>query len=383
MSVLSAERIPVACVDIRQEDVAAVTTVLNTGSLRQGAITAEFERAFAERVGAPHAVAVSSGTAALHLAYLALFRPGDEVIVPSFTFVATASMLVAIGATPVFADVDPRTFTLCPADVERRITSRTRGIAGVHLFGNACDIEALDAVAGRHDLTLVWDAAQSLGTEYRGREVGGYPAATCYSFYPTKNITTGEGGMIVTDDPVTAEILRLSRSQGAASKYVHTRLGFNYRMTDIAAALGLRQLGRLDQYLARRRENAMVLTAGLADVPGILTPISTPHAQHSYNQFSILVGSNGTSPSRDDLARALAARGVQTAVHYPRPLHRQPLFDGLWMGLDVSERLSEHILALPVHPGVTRTQCERIVASIADTMTQGGRSHKQANGANE
>jgi len=366
MKVLTTEQIPVAGVDIRPEDVDSVAAVLRTGKLRQGAITAEFERAFADRVGASHAVAVSSGTAALHLAYMALFSPGDEIIVPAFTFVATASMLLAVGAIPVFADVDPRTFTLSLQDTERRITPRTRGIAGVHLFGNACDVDGLQAIADKHALTLVWDAAQALGTEYRGREVGSYPAATCYSFYPTKNITTGEGGMVVTDDASVAEILRLSRSQGAAGKYVHTRLGFNYRMTDMAAALGLRQLDRLDHYLARRRENASALSAGLADVPDILTPEPEPHATHTYNQYSILVGAEGSGLSRDDLASGLAARGVQTAVHYPRPLHLQPMFDGEWAGLEVSERLSQHILALPVHPGVTPGQSERVAEAIAE-----------------
>ena len=371
MTVIPTEMIPVAGVDIRPEDIDSVAGVLRTGNVRQGPITAEFERAFAALVGASHAVAVSSGTAALHLAYMALFEPGDEVIVPSFTFVATASMLVAIGATPVFAEVDPRTFTLCLADVERRITPRTRGIVGVHLFGNTCDIYGLAEVAARHNLRLVWDAAQALGSEYRGREVGSYPAATCYSFYPTKNITTGEGGMVVTDNASTAEILRLSRSQGAAAKYVHTQLGFNYRMTDMAAALGLCQLRRLDEYLACRIKNAATLTERLAGVPGILTPTSTQHAAHSYNQYSILVRSEETGIARDDLAAGLAARGVQTAVHYPRPLHRQPMFGGEWDGLGVSEYLSEHILALPVHPGIRPHQSEQIADAVADLMVQG------------
>ncbi|HUY50774.1 MAG TPA: DegT/DnrJ/EryC1/StrS family aminotransferase [Streptosporangiaceae bacterium] len=371
MGIVSTEQIPVAGVDIRPEDVSAVAEVLRTGKLRQGAVTEKFENAFAARVGAGHAVAVSSGTAALHLAYLATFRPGDEVIVPSFTFVATASMLLAVGAVPVFADVDPRTFTLDLRDVERRITPRTRGIAGVHLFGNACDIDGLTAIASRHDLALVWDAAQSLGTEYRGREVGSYPAATCYSFYPTKNITTGEGGMVVTNDASVASALRLSRSQGAAGKYVHTQLGFNYRMTDMAAALGLQQFARLDDYLARRRENAMILSAGLADIPGVLTPLTAQHALHTYNQFSILVGWDGAGLSRDELAEGLTARGVQTAVHYPRPLHQQPMFGHEVTGVEVSERLSECILALPVHPGISPSQAERVAADVADVMTRG------------
>jgi len=371
VKIFSDEQIPVAGVDIRPGDVAVVADVLQSGRLRQGAVTAEFENAFAERVGAKHAVAVSSGTAALHLAYLAMFGPGDEVIVPSFTFVATASMLIAIGAIPVFADVDPRTFTLSLAEIEQRITPRTAGIAGVHLFGNACDIDGLTKIAARHGLALVWDAAQSLGTEYQGREVGSYPVATCYSFYPTKNITTGEGGMVATNDESLAFKLRLSRSQGAAGKYVHTQLGFNYRMTDMEAALGLRQLERLDEYLERRRANAAILSAALADVPGVLPPKVEAHTQHTYNQYSILVGWDGAKLSRDELAEELSARGVQTAVHYPRPLHRQPMFDHGFTGLAVSDQLSECILALPVHPGVRPDQAERVAGSIADIMMQG------------
>ncbi|MHB1873545.1 MAG: DegT/DnrJ/EryC1/StrS family aminotransferase [Streptosporangiaceae bacterium] len=368
------QRIPMARVDITPDDIGAVSAVLRSGKLRQGEVTARFEDSFARRVGARHAIAVSSGTAALHLAYLALFGPGDEVIVPAFTFVATASMLRAVGAVPVFADVDPRTFTLSPADIEHRITPRTRGIAGVHLFGNACDVDALSAIAARHGLALVWDAAQSLGTEYRGREAGSYPAAACYSFYPTKNITTGEGGMVVTDDPGLAAALRLSRSQGAAAKYLHTGLGFNYRMTDLAAALGLRQLARLDTYLARRRENAAVLTAGLAGVAGVLTPEVTEHAAHTYNQYCVLIGwpdGPGPEPGRDSVGSALTGYGVETAVHYPRPLHRQPMFDGQGDGLAVSERLSEHILALPVHPGISAAQAAAVAAAVDDAVTQG------------
>ncbi len=370
MTSLSDQAIPVAGVDIRPEDVTAVVEVMRSGKLRQGAITAEFEKTFAARVGARHAVAVSSGTAALHLAYLATFGPGDEVIVPAFTFVATASMLLAVGATPVFADVDPRTFTLELEDVERRITPRTAGIVGVHLFGNACDIDGLATIAARHGLALVWDAAQALGTEFRDQEVGSYPVATCYSFYPTKNITTGEGGMVVTDDANLAARLRLSRSQGAAGKYVHTQLGFNYRMTDMEAALGLRQLARLDEYLARRRENAAILSAGIQSVPGVLCPASTESVLHTYNQFSVLIGWDD-GISRDELAGELSAHGVQTAVHYPRPLHQQPMFEQGSTGLEVSERLSECILALPVHPGVTVEQAKAIAETVAEIMTRG------------
>lgn len=361
---MSTEVVPVASVDIRPGDIQAVSMVLGSRRLRQGEVVSRFEEAFARRVGARHAVAVSSGTAALHLTYQALFRPGDEVIVPAFTFVATASMLVAVGAVPVFADVDPRTFTLTVDQARSRITGRTAGIVGVHLFGNACDIEGLAAVAADHGLVLVWDAAQALGTEYGGQDVGGQPSAVCHSFYPTKNITTGEGGMITTYDPELARQLRLARSQGAEAKYLHTALGFNYRMTDFQAALGLEQLGRLDDYLVARRANAEYLCRTLRDIDGLDLPVTTPQARHSFNQYSVLV--RPPLPSRQVVLAALAAAGIETAVHYPRPLHRQPLFadaHGTTV-LPSSESLSETIFSLPVHPGLTAQQLARIAEAV-------------------
>ncbi len=357
--------VPIASVDIRAGDVEAGSRVLASGNLRQGSVTAEFEAAFAARVGARHAVAVSSGTAALHLAYLALFRPGDEVIVPSFTFVATATMLIAVGAVPVFADIDPRTFTLSVDDARRRITERTRGIVGVHLFGNACDIHGLAELAGEHDLTLVWDAAQALGSEYRSRDVGGFASAVCYSFYPSKTITTGEGGMVATDDDALAATLRRTRSHGAAGKYVHTVLGFNFRMTDFQAALGCEQLRRLDEYVGCRRKNAELLTSGLQGLEGLATPFVPDHSGHSFHQYSILVDEDVVGVSRDDLSRLLAAKGVETAVHYPRPLHRQPLFSGADAELPVSETVCQQILSLPVHPNLSSEQIDWVTDSVA------------------
>jgi dTDP-4-amino-4,6-dideoxygalactose transaminase len=357
-------RVPIASVDVRPEDIEAVARVLASGNLRQGAVTGEFEEAFAARVGAKHAVAVSSGTAALHLSYLALFGPGDEVIVPAFTFVATASMLVAMGATPVFADVDPRTFTLSVEDARTRISERTRGIVGVHLFGNACDVDGINGLAADHGLVTVWDAAQALGTEFAGREVGAYGQAVCYSLYPTKNITTGEGGMIVTDDDALARTVRLMRSQGAAQKYLHVQLGFNYRMTDLQASLGLQQLGRLDTYVGRRRANAGHLTAGLEHVAGIVPPLEQPGARHSFNQYSILVDASMAGVGRDELAEALAEHGIETAVHYPRPLHHQPMFERHDPSLPVSEGLCQRILALPVHPKVDQGTAQMIVGVV-------------------
>lgn len=365
--------VPVAAVDIPPEDIEAVGAVLASGQLRQGDLVAEFEEAFASRVGARHAVAVSSGTAALHLTYLALFRPGDEVIVPAFTFVASASMLLAIGAVPVFAEIDPRTFTLAAEDVRQRITPRTRGIVGVHLFGNACDVDSLAKVAADSGVPLVWDAAQALGTEYRGKDVGSYPNVSCYSFYPTKNITTGEGGMVTTDDHDLAKALRLSRSQGAEEKYFHTVLGFNYRLTDFQAALGIRQLRRLDDYLTRRRTNAEILSAELSPLQGVIdVPATTADGRHSFNQYSVLVR---PPLSRGEMIEKLDRMGVQTAVHYPRPLHRQPVMQAIAgdVVLETSERLCREILAVPVHPQLTQSDVERTASAITELANRASR----------
>jgi perosamine synthetase len=357
-------RVAIAGVDIRPEDIRAVARVLESGRLRQGAVTAGFEERFAERVGAKYAVSVSSGTAALHLAYLALFTPGDKVIVPALTFVATASMLLAVGVEPIFADVDPRTFTLSVEDARSRIDEGTRGIVGVHLFGNACDVEGISRLAEAHDLTVVWDAAQALGTMYRGRDVGVHPTAVCYSFYPTKIITTGEGGMVVTDDPDLAHRVRLLRSQGASARYVHTAVGFNYRMTDFQAALGQQQLIRLQEYLDCRRSNARFLTAELQRIPGILTPGVTKGTLHSFNQYSILIDPQILGKDRDRIMRDLEARDVEGAIHYPRPLHHQPIFEKRRYLLPHSERVTSQILSLPVHPGLEAHDLERVVGAL-------------------
>lgn len=361
--------IPIAHVDIRSEDVNAVAQVLQSGKLRQGSLTSAFEDAVASRVGASHAVAVSSGTAALHLTYMALFQPGDEVIVPTFTFVATASMLVAVGATPVFADVDPRTFTLSPDDVEAKLSPRTRGIVGVHLFGNACNIEALEIIARRHDLALVWDAAQALGTTYNNRDIGSRPSVVCYSFYPTKNITTGEGGMIMTDDADLAERLRLLRSQGAARKYEHVTLGFNYRLTDFQSALGIEQLKRLERYVQRRRENAQALSRRLESIAGVSVPYVPEYSGHSFNQYCILIDEHTLGLTRNEVSERLNKRGVETAVHYPRSVHSQPMF-GSEIDFPASNSLSAQILALPVHPGLSVVETDVIADAIEAVAKQ-------------
>jgi len=366
-------RIPIAEVSLDRREIRAVEQVLKSGNLRAGRITEDFEASFAASVGVRHAVAVSSGTAALYLACRAILRPGDEVIVPDFTFVATAAMVAAAGAKPVFADVNAVTFTLDPAEAERHITPRTRALVPVHLYGQPADVSGLAGLARRHKLRIIWDAAQAHGAQFRGRDVGSFPDAVCYSFYPTKNMTTGEGGMITTSNASLGRELRLVRSHGEESRYRHVRLGFNFRTTDIASALGRVQLARLPKAIRARQRNAKVLIKGLSGIPGLETPQWVSAAAHAFSLFTVCVDAKRAGMSRDELAKALQHRGIQSAVHYPLPLHRQPIFRGYGHDRDfpVSTRLAKTVLSLPVHPGVTNEDLQEIVRSVREILKTG------------
>lgn len=359
-----------------RREIRAVERVLKSGRLRAGPVVEDFEARFARAVGARYAVAVNSGTAALYLAYRALLKPGDEIIVPDFTFVATASMAVAVGAKPVFADVDPETFTLDPVDVERRITRRTRALAPVHLYGNPADVSRLMRLARRHHLTVIWDAAQAHGAEFRGRDVGSFPDVVCYSFYPSKNLTTGEGGMLTTSDSALAANFRLARSHGEESRYHHLSLGFNFRLTDLSAALGVEQLRKLPAALRRRRRNAALLTRGLSGIPGIALPQLREGMSHAFNLFTICLDPAALRMSRQEFQTELARRGIETAVHYPLPLHCQPIFRGCGDDQDfpVSTRLAKTVLSIPVHPGLGRSDVHRIVRAVRAIASVGVRA---------
>lgn len=359
-------KISVAKIGLDEREFSAVAEVLKSGHLRAGRVTEKFEKEFARACGARFAVAVNSGTAALFLAYRSLLKPGDEIIVPDFTFAATATMALAAGARPVFADVDPETFTLSPAAVERRLTRRTQAIAPVHLYGCPADVGGLSSLARQRRLHVIWDAAQAHGAQYHGRDVGSFPDVVCYSFYPSKNMTTGEGGMLTTSDPKLAEKFRLLRSHGEPQRYLHTMIGYNFRMTDIAAALGRVQLRKLRSALRQRRRNARVLTRGLQGLSGIKTPSVPAGADHAFCLYTILVDSKVLGMTRDEFQRALQRRGIQTAVHYPWPLHRQPIFRGYGSDRDfpVSTRLAESVVSLPVHPALVRKDLEQIISAV-------------------
>ncbi len=262
-----------------QKDADDIAKILKSGYVRTGPYTIEFEERFAARVGAKYAYAVSNGTAALHCAYLSTLKQGDEVIAPAFTFIATISTIFYSNARPVLADVDPDTFLLDPEKVKEKITKKTKAIAPVHLFGNSCDMKAITDIAEDHNLLIINDCAQAHGTEYDGRDLGSWPNLSCYSFYPTKTMTTGEGGIVTTDDPELNRLGSLIRSHGDDGRYHHVLFGLNYRTTDILSAIGLNQLAQLDDFLEKRRHNADVLLKELRNVDGVYPTENNPENQ--------------------------------------------------------------------------------------------------------
>lgn len=343
--------IPVARPVIGQDEISAVTAVLESGMLASGDRVLEFERKFADYCGTTHAVAISNGTAALHAALLAAdIGPGDEVIVPSFSFFATASAVSMCGARPVFADVDESTFTISPSQVEERVTPKTKAVVGVHLFGQPFDVTAVQDTCEKHNLKLIEDAAQAHGALFNGEKTGGVGHMGCFSFYATKNMTTGEGGMVTTSEKAYAERLRLIINHGQTEKYLHARLGYNYRMTDMAAALGIVQLKKLEKFNMRRRKNAEYYNAHLS-VKGLVTPAVVPGTQHVYHQYVVRL-TEEFPVTRDEFIRHLATKGIGSAVHYPTPIHRQPLYLAAHDPdpCPVSTRLASSVLSLPVHP---------------------------------
>jgi perosamine synthetase len=350
---------------IEDDERRAVLAVLESGQLAQGPRVAAFEHAFAAFCGARHALAVSSGTAALHLALLAHgVGPGDDVIVPAFTFAATANTVLHCGARPVFVDVRDDDFNIDAARIEAAVTPRTKAIVPVHLYGQMCDIDAVARICERRGLALVEDAAQAVGATAGGRRAGA-TGTGCFSFYATKNLQTGEGGMITTGDGVIAGRLRLLRSQGERERYVTEEAGYNYRMTEIAAALGHAQLPKLEARTERRRANAARLSELLVGNPHVVTPRELPGRRHVWHQYTVRVVAG--REARDRLRAALHERGIESAVFYPAPLPRQPLYERLGYGATacpVAERLAGEVLSLPVHPALSATDVEKVAAAV-------------------
>lgn len=349
--------IPAARPEIGEDERAAVDRVLRSGMLAQGPEVAAFESEFAAIVGGRRCIALNSGTSALHLAFLAGgVGPGDEVIVPSFSFAATANAVSLTGATPVFVDIETDYFSIDPAAVEAAITPRTRAIMPVHLYGHPSDLVALKAIADRHDLQIYEDAAQAHAASVDGIPVGAWGVAGSFSFYPTKNMMSGEGGMITTGSEQLERQARMLRNQGMERRYENEVIGFNMRMTDIHAAIGRVQLAKLAGWTAKRQANAAFFNENLT---GVVTPPTAPGAVHVYHQYTVRI----VDHDRDAFAEELSKRGVGNGVYYPTPIHRLPSF-GLDLDLPVTERVAGEVLSLPVYPSLTDDELATIVETV-------------------
>ena len=363
------------------DEIQAVTNVLKSGILAQGPKVADFEDAFAAYIGTKHAVAVNTGTAALHIALLAAgVGAGDEVITTPFSFIATANAALFCNAKPIFVDIDETTFNISPSLLRKAISRRTKAVIVVHLYGQPCDMQEIVQICDEHNLTLVEDACQAHGAEYRGRKVGSFGTG-CFSFYATKNITTGEGGIITTDSADVAQRAKMIRSHGQRERYLHQALGFNFRMTDISAALGICQLGRLEQLNSKRNNNAAFLAGEIAKMKGLTLPTIGPDRKHVFHQFTIRV-TGGFGMSRDDLAAHLKQKGIMTGIHYPIPIHKQPLYLDLGydVHLPVSEQAAEEVLSLPVHAGLSDQDLRYIAQTLKEAPNDSHRV-KQAHAA--
>ncbi|MGP5077517.1 DegT/DnrJ/EryC1/StrS family aminotransferase [Brachybacterium alimentarium] len=361
--------IPPAKPIIGQEERDAVDRVLASGMVAQGPEVEAFEQEFSGALaGGREVVAVNSGTSGQHLGMLALgLSSGDEVIVPSFTFAATANTVAVSGGTPVFVDVDPETFTLDPATIDAAVTERTVGIQPVHLYGHPAAMDEIMAIAAKHDLWVFEDAAQAHGATWQGNQVGTFGQAGMFSLYPTKNMTSGEGGMVSCGTAETARQVRLLRNQGMEKQYANEVAGYNNRMTDIHAAIGRVQLGKLAGWTETRRENAAFFDAHLR---GVVTPVVREGAQHVYHQYTIRI-EGASAQERDAFATALREEHrVGCGVYYPTPVHRLETFR-TEVDLPVTEQLAREVLSLPVHPSITDQDRERIVAAV-NTVAKAG-----------
>jgi dTDP-4-amino-4,6-dideoxygalactose transaminase len=355
---MSLDFIPAAKPIIGDEERAAVDAVLASGMLAQGKQVAEFETEFSSvLVDGRAAVAVNSGTSGLHLGLLAAgVGPGDEVIVPSFTFAATGNAVALTGATPVFADIELDHYTLDTDHVASLITDKTKGIMPVHLYGHPFDVEGLGRLAAERGIDLYEDAAQAHGASFNGKKVGSFGTFAMFSLYPTKNMTSGEGGMVTTSDPDVEHKLRLLRNQGMEKQYENEIVGFNARMTDLHAAIGRVQLTKVLAWTAQRQQNAAFLDANLENVG---TPAVKAGAGHVYHQYTIRV-----TEDRDGLAKALREEyNIGTGVYYPVPNHRLPSFNRT-EDLPNTETAAKEVLSLPVHPSLSQDDLERIVTAV-------------------
>lgn len=356
--------IPAAKPLVGDEERAAVDRVLKSGMMAQGPEVAAFEEEFSKFVGGYKCVAVNSGTSGLHMALVAAgLKPGDEVIVPSFTFAATANSVALTGATPVFVDIDPRTYNIDPEAIEAAITPRTKAIQPVHLYGQPAQMDKIVDIACSHNLLVFEDAAQAHLATLNEKPVGSWGFAATFSFYPTKNMTSGEGGMITCATDDLARMCKLLRNQGMEKRYQNEVVGFNTRMTDIHAAIGREQLKKIEGWTKIRQANAKFLDENLK---GVVTPYVIPGASHVYHQYTIRV----VGHDRDEFAEEMTKRGVGSGVYYPIPVHQLPSF-GHKFDLPNTTAACKEVLSIPVHPALTQADLETVVEVINSIANAG------------
>jgi len=354
--------IPIAKPWIGEEEKREIEKVLDSGMLAYGEWVKRFEKKFAEYVGVKHALSTTSGTQALILALEALNIRGKEVLVPSFTFIASAMSIIRAGGKPVFVEVDEKTYNIDPEDVRKKITENTIAIMPVHLYGQPANMDEITEIAEEKDLYVIEDAAQAHGAEWKGKKAGSIGHIAAFSFYPTKNMTTGEGGMLTTNDDELAYRVAMLRNHGQKERYLHEELGWNFRMTNIAAAMGLVQLRKLNKANEMRRANARFYNEALEDK--VLTPYEDPRAKHVYHQYTIRV------KNREKLIEEFRREGIGFGIYYPRGNHQQPIMQklGFMARLPVTEKLCKEVISIPVHPLVSEEDREKIAKVILSNV---------------
>jgi dTDP-4-amino-4,6-dideoxygalactose transaminase len=378
--------VPFHRASLGEEEVREVAEVIRSGWLTMGPKTVGFERDFAHYTGVTHAIAVSSCTAALHLALEALgIRPGDEVLVPTLTFAATAEVVTYLGARPVFVDSEPSYFNISPDDIERKVTQRTRAIMPVHFGGHPCAMDRIQALADSKGLPVVEDAAHALPAKVSGRMIGSLSDVTAFSFYATKTVTTGEGGMLTTNNDALADRVRLMRLHGMSRdawkrysgegswRYEILEAGFKYNFTDLQAALGVIQLSKCDALRTRRAALAELYTSGLAGIDGFRTPRAQSDMQHAWHLYYVLIEARALRIDRDAVIRELNDRGIGTSVHF-LPLHLQPYYQKRWGyragDFPVAEDYAGRCISLPIYPDMTNQEAVYVVDCLRDIAQQ-------------